>query len=421
MFQKIRVQLAAWNALVFLIILLVSGVSLYAYMQHRLYEQIDDSIRQSAIQPQTFVRPKRLGDVPMVTLLWSASGTLLKQIPEQNFTDEELATFYKTGEQREPLTVELEGHSYRVLSLPVKFMSGAQGPNLEVVKTVQLVRNIDSETNMMSRLLIVLVTGTVLGGIATIWASLFLAGRALVPIRISWEKQQQFVADASHELRTPLAVMRSHAELMLRHPEQTVEEQSGNISAILQESSRMSRLVASLLTLARTDSNQLELEKKQLSLDELVASVTEDFAVMAEVEGKELHTRIDGPIRWEADRERIVQLLVILLDNAIKYTPAPGTITVSCRHINHAVELVIEDTGIGIPAEEIPLVFDRFYRGDKVRTRDEGGTGLGLSIAKRIVEAHQGKIRVESKLGEGTRMLVTFPLETGRVAVPRRK
>lgn len=421
MFQKIRVQLAAWNALVFSIILLVSGVSLYAYMQHRLYEQIDDSIRQSAMQPQMFVLPKRLGDVPMVTLLWSASGTLLKQVPEQNFTDEELAAFYKTGEQREPLTVELEGHSYRVLSLPVKFIAGVQGPNLEVVKTVQLVRNIDSETNMLSRLLIVLVTGTVLGGIATIWASLFLAGRALVPIRVSWEKQQQFVADASHELRTPLAVMRSHAELMLRHPEQTVEEQSGNISAILQESSRMSRLVASLLTLARTDSNQLELEKKQLSLDELVASVTEDFAVMAEVEGKELHARIDGPIRWEADRERIVQLLVILLDNAIKYTPAPGKITVSCRQINHAVELVIEDTGIGIPAGEIPLVFDRFYRGDKVRTRDEGGTGLGLSIAKWIVEAHQGKIRVESKLGEGTRMLVTFPLETGRVAVPRRK
>jgi two-component system sensor histidine kinase CiaH len=279
------------------------------------------------------------------------------------------------------------------------------------VAKVQFVRNIDSEQAILDRLLTVLVAGTLIGGAVTILAGFFLAGRALVPIRISWEKQQQFVADASHELRTPLAVIQSQAELLFRHPDRTIEAESEKISTVLKETRRMSKLVSDLLTLARSDSNQMEIERKPLLLDRLLADVSWQFAQMAELKGIKLTTDLQPGIHLEADEARLRQLLVILLDNALKYTAELGRVHVACRRTLHGAELLVEDTGEGIAPDDLPHVFDRFYRGDKARTSRDGGTGLGLSIARWIVEAHHGKIRVDSKPGLGTTFSVLLPLK----------
>jgi two-component system, OmpR family, sensor histidine kinase CiaH len=233
----------------------------------------------------------------------------------------------------------------------------------------------------------------------------------LIPIRVAWDRQQQFVADASHELRTPLAVIKTNAELLLRHPEHSIEQESLRISNVVRESSRMSKLVSTLLTLARADSDQLELQFASVDLHEVVKEITEQFMPLAELKEVRLHVNLDPAIELVADRERLHQLVVILLDNALKYTSQDGIITLSCSKQANVVVIEVQDTGIGIPPEDLPRVFDRFYRSNKARSREDGGTGLGLAIAKWIVEKHGGKINVESTVGLGTRFYITIPVK----------
>ncbi|ARU59661.1 hypothetical protein CBW65_00325 [Tumebacillus avium] len=420
MFAKIRNKLVILNALVFFIILISGSTALYLYMEERLVDQVDaamiDQSRRIFDQGQSpMFRPVgRPIDRQAVLLVWTTEGKLINTNPNQEEMDEaDVLEFQKIEPHDLPQTYQFGEHSYRVLTVsppPGNTLIELKGNLFKVsISKVQLVRNIDSEQTILDRLLMVLTAGTLAGGIVTVLAGLFLAGRALVPIRVSWDKQQQFVADASHELRTPLAVIQSQAELLFRHPERTIEEESEKISNVYKETRRMNKLVSDLLTLARSDSNQMEIERKPLQLDALLADVSWQFAQMAELRDIELTTKLQPGIQIEADEARLRQLLVILLDNALKYTPAEGKVHVSCSRTSHGAEFEVEDTGEGIAREDLPFVFDRFFRGDKVRTSSDGGTGLGLSIAQWIVEAHHGKIRVDSTPGKGTSFTVFLP------------
>jgi signal transduction histidine kinase len=198
---------------------------------------------------------------------------------------------------------------------------------------------------------------------------------------------------------------------MLRHPENTIEQESARITNVLRESIRMNKLVSTLLTLARADANQLELQMRPVVINEVIETVVEQFRPLVELKGLELSVVIEPQIELIADRERLHQLLVILLDNALKYTAAPGSIVLTCSKLQNQVGLKVEDTGCGIVPEDLPRVFDRFFRGDKARHRETGGAGLGLSIAQWIVEKHGGKIRAESAPGVGTQFHITLPLK----------
>lgn len=420
MFAKIRNKLVILNALVFFIILISGSTLLYLYMEDRLVDQVDAAMLEQSRrmfdegQGPKFRPVGRQVDRQAVLLVWTAEGKLINTNPNQEEMDErDVLEFQKIEPHDLPHTYQFGEHSYRVLTLstpPGNTLIELKGKLFKVsISKVQLVRNIDSEQAILDRLLMVLTAGTLFGGIVTVLAGLFLAGRALVPIRVSWDKQQQFVADASHELRTPLAVIQSQAELLFRHPERTIEQESEKISNVYKETRRMNKLVSDLLTLARSDSNQMEIERKPLQLDALLADVSWQFAQMAELRDIELTTKLQPGIGIEADEARLRQLLVILLDNALKYTGAEGKVHVSCSRTSHGAEFVVEDTGEGIAREDLPFVFDRFFRGDKVRTSSDGGTGLGLSIAQWIVEAHHGKIRVDSTPGRGTSFTVFLP------------
>jgi len=295
------------------------------------------------------------------------------------------------------------GEPIAVRSLPL----AAGEPMFE---RVQLAVEVTEELDMLRSLLTLLSAGVLVAGALAILAGRYLAQRALVPIRIAWERQQQFVADASHELRTPLSVVQAHAELLLRHPNRTIEEESGSVSTVLQESRRLKRLVDGLLTLARTDSNQLELFRRPLRLDRLIARTISQMEPLAEVKSIVLRSDVDADIAIIGDEERLHQLLMILIDNAVKYTPDRGIVSIACRKLPHSAQIVVEDTGVGIPQEHLPHIFDRFYRGDRARTREDGGTGLGLAIAKWIVERHGGRIAADSRLGTGTTVRVQLPL-----------
>lgn len=416
MFQKTRVQLALFNAAVLFFLLVLGGSALFVYTKHRLYQGIDDDLAKRVAQQQVqigrgglklVVRPPRgVEEAPVATLIWDDRGTLLASLPEGAVPDEFVDAFAERLESEGPQTLEVAGHSFRALTVePNRPPSFSQSS----FAYLQIIRNVDAEQAVLSRLLIGIIAGSLLGAGLAVAAGFVLAGRALVPIRAAWEKQQEFVADASHELRTPLAVVRTHTELLLRHPERTVLESSQQISMILKETRRMSGLVADLLTLARSDSGQIELRMERMQIDRLLAETAEQFEGLVELKEITLTTEIEPDLTLEADEERLRQLFVILLDNAIKYTPEGGRITLSCRRHAHGIEVAVTDTGHGIDPDDQPQIFDRFFRSDKARQRQEGGYGLGLAIAKWIVEAHHGRIKVESQLGQGTTFSISFP------------
>ena len=296
---------------------------------------------------------------------------------------------------------EAEGFHFRTIAIK------AHHPNFGVI-TVQFVRNITSEKDMLQTLLLILIIGSSIGSVCAIGAGFFLAGRALVPIKKAWQKQQQFVSDASHELRTPLAVIQTKTDLLWRSPTSTIQDKAIDISVISKEGRRLSKLVANLLTLARSDSDQLEMEKKEFLLSHLLKELIEHYSEIALYQKKELVLDAPSSIFLIGDKERIHQLMVILLDNAMKYTKEGGKIIISCSQTSHSVLIKVQDNGIGIEEENIPKIFDRFFQVDKSRT-EEAGAGLGLAIANWIIDKHHGKVKVQSKVGVGTCFEIIFP------------
>ncbi len=216
--------------------------------------------------------------------------------------------------------------------------------------------------------------------------------------------QRRFVADVSHELRTPLTVIQGNVDIIRRYG-----PDGDSLDAISSESRRMTRMVGDLLLLAQADAGQLPLQTEHLELDSLVLEVFEQAKLLAAEGGTVVRLGRFEPVRVHADPDRLKQLLLNLVSNAIKFTPAEGTVTLSVWPDGPEALMAVEDTGDGIPAEDLPHIFERFYRVDKARARKQGGAGLGLSIAHWIAEAHGGRITVSSAVGVGTTFTIRLP------------
>ncbi len=216
-------------------------------------------------------------------------------------------------------------------------------------------------------------------------------------LEAAFHRITEFTADASHELRTPVAIIQTTAELMQSRP-RSLEEHLKAWNSVTAETERTSRLIAGLLTLARADAGMSDLEIRPVNLAEIVRTAAEEMRVMADAKGLQLlvESTEDGAI--EGDSDALRRAVCILLDNAIKFTDAPGEIRVEVK----GRSVTVSDTGVGIGAEDLPFIFERFYRVSKDRSRKTGGAGLGLSIARWIVERHGGTICVESTLGKGS-------------------
>ena len=221
--------------------------------------------------------------------------------------------------------------------------------------------------------------------------------------------QQRFLADVSHELRTPLTVIKGNADLMRRM--KLFDEES--LSSIDEEAGRLTRLVGGLLLLTQADSGKLTLNKQPVELDTLLLEVFQEMHILA---GNKVNLKIADidQIQFKGDRDRLKQVLLNLVGNAIQYTPQGGDVRMGLARIGDQARIIVRDTGPGIPSEDLPYIFDRFYRAEKSRTRSSSpGFGLGLSIAKWIVENHGGTINVKSKEGQGTTFAIWLPLDKG--------
>jgi two-component system phosphate regulon sensor histidine kinase PhoR len=224
--------------------------------------------------------------------------------------------------------------------------------------------------------------------------------------------RQDFVANVSHELKTPLASIKAYTETLLDWALHDEEVNVRFLNRIEEQAERLNQLILDLLSLARLESGQEVFHHGPLALSAVVETCIETHKGRAEA--KDLDLRLDlGPVDEStlvmADEEAIHQILDNLIDNAIKYTPARGWVRVACKMTDEEVELEVADSGIGIPRDDLPRIFERFYRVDKARSREMGGTGLGLSIVKHLIQSIGGQITVDSRLGEGTRFTVELP------------
>ena len=220
----------------------------------------------------------------------------------------------------------------------------------------------------------------------------------------------QFTADASHELRTPISLIRTEAEIALRKS-RSEEEYRDALFHILTEAEATSSMVEKLLSLARSDSGQRALEWRPVDLGDTALRVVGEWQAVLESKALRLTETIAGGVYVVGDKTALRQLLNILLDNAVKYTPGPGTIGLSVEERSNTAVLKVTDSGIGIDPEDRDRIFERFYRADKARSRESGGAGLGLAIAQWIVMQHHGSLEVESTPGKGSTFVLELPLQ----------
>jgi heavy metal sensor kinase len=456
--RSIRLRLTLWYVLLLAIILAAFSAGIYSALRHSLYANLDDSIEARANDLLGIIRYEEGGPTLAGSLatdspdlgeqfvrVYDASGNLTFD------TSGEAGTVPIQGSAVEKAlagrvatrSVSAGGGPFRVLVVPIE-------RDGQVTGALEVGRASDDVVNTLSTLLLILAIaypGTLavasLGGV-------FLAGRALSPIdritrlarRISAEdlgqrldlrlpddevgrlartfdemiarldeafrRQRQFTADASHELRTPMTVIKGQIEVALQR-ERDPQAYRQVLQAVNEEVDRMIRLVGSLLTLARADAGQIPITLEPVSLPDVVGAAIEQVQPLASRRGVDLQLSSSRPVTLRADEDLILQLLLNLLDNAIKYTAAGGQVTVGWDANGRDVELWVRDTGSGIAREHLTRLFERFYRVDKARSRAEGGSGLGLAISRWIAEAHGGSISVESALGRGSTFTVRLP------------
>jgi two-component system sensor histidine kinase ArlS len=225
-------------------------------------------------------------------------------------------------------------------------------------------------------------------------------------LRLSFEKQNQFVSDASHELRTPISVIQGYASLIDRWGKNDPKILNEGVCAIKNETENMKKLIERLLFLAKADENKIEIQKENINLSKLIEEVISESRIISPEH--QFKYKADGELVLFADRNLIKQMLRALLDNSMKFTPENGIIEINASKNKNYVQIEVKDTGVGIPNEELCKIFDRFTVLDKARSKEKNGSGLGLSIVKWICEVHNGRITAESTIGKGTNMKMIF-------------
>jgi heavy metal sensor kinase len=456
---SIRWRLTAWYVAALALTLLLLGTatvlltraSLYHWLDEALAERADalcDQVRLVQGEPRLEMpaegRHTDEGAEDGFLLLDRARSVVLARGLEGERFRRARAVMAALGGRTAAGTVSAPGHHWRVASQPVLF----QGKTAAVILVAHELGEVEEVLGRMTLVMAALLPLALLVAGA---GGLVLAGRSLAPVdqitrsatRLSerdlsqrlpvaggdelgrlaatfnaliarleqaFERQRRLTADASHELRTPLSIIRAitSQKLLPGGRRRTPEEYEEALAQVDEAASYMARLVARLLVLARADAGQVRLERETVELAELLEHVA---GQVGEAAGRSIRVHAAGPAPVSGDPLRLTELFLNLLGNATRYTPPEGMVTVEVRRQGGEAVVVVKDTGIGIPPEHLPHVFERFYRVDQARAREAGGAGLGLAIARWIVDAHRGAIRAESEPGHGTTMTVTLPIE----------
>jgi len=276
---------------------------------------------------------------------------------------------------------------------------------------VLIMQNIDTQIQAIDNFEKILIITFFIFWVIALVISYFLARINMLPIVKSWRQQTEFVNDAAHELRTPLTIIQGKLEYMLTKPNQKIIDEAESISVSLDEVSRLNSLTNNLLVLARFDQATTKLNFEMTQPKYFLKDPIIPFKDIINSQSKVFQINLEHNPTLYLDRDKIKQLLIILLDNATKYTPKNGTIKIYDHIENNKYQFIISDTGVGVPDSDKQKIFGRFYRVDKSRNSNSGGHGLGLAIAKQIVENHRGHIFVRNNLPHGSEFVVELPIK----------
>ena len=445
MFQATRRRLAIWYTAVTAVLLLVFATGFYFYVRHTLIDRIDDTLnhvvevieRTLVIEPLTFPNTK---DKNKLQVNIQASFPDSTDAVEDDHID--LEWFSPTGELlwstlSEPLNIPIHANrtGETVWIINNKLQSDQNYSLRQVTQRVQIGRQVlgylrvshpwFEVTKPIRQLILDLIVGAGLTLICVAAIGWLLSGLAMAPVRESYGRLKQFTADASHELRNPIATIQTNVQVALAEPD-IEPQQHQQLQVIERLTRRLGRLVDDLLFLARQDSGIVQQQWIDVPLDALLMEVIEEQQAIATTQNLSLSLEIvDLPNAEDnftllGDWDQLARLFTNLVSNAVQYTPSGGEIEVELQlaaknkrnspMLNPALQIKVTDTGIGISAEALPHLFDRFYRADPARThRSAAGSGLGLAIAKAIVENHRGQIRIDSQVDRGTAVTVTLP------------
>jgi two-component system, OmpR family, sensor histidine kinase CiaH len=397
-FTSARIRLTAWYVAALALFLLALGTAVYQLEEHQLRSNVDNGLRSITQRAQAQFLVTNLETAMATnygasyTVSWSDGSAAPVQANGNAANRPSVLAALRHGSDMR--TIHSHGVALRVLSVVLP------GKRHFVV---QAARSMEPEEDALHGLLAYMLLG-VAGSLALAAAGgWFLAGKSLAPVRAAFERQQAFVADASHELRTPLAVIRANAEFL-----QQGQPESEEAAEILAETDRLSALVDSLLALARGQSTSTP--DRPLDLGALVSDSAQSMQPLASDREVALDVDTIPGLEVQGDADQLRRLVVILVDNALRYTPAGGRVTVDAHRNDATAVVAVSDTGIGIPGDALQHVFERFYRADEARNRASGGAGLGLSIAEQLVAAHGGRISAESVPGRGSTFTISLPL-----------
>jgi signal transduction histidine kinase len=404
-FRRARFRLTAWYVCVLAVFFLGLGATVYLLQKRQLYQNINSGLKATAqLGAKDWQKHDQSG-------LDALNGGLRYKVA---FTDGSTVT-RPGGQPTVGLPNEAAARAALRYGSDMRDVQTSDGPlrvySLRVSNgpmVAQVARSLEPAEEALDNLLAVLLIGSAGALVVAAAGGWFLAGKSLEPLRLAFARQHAFVADASHELRTPLAVIRANAEFLQQGQPDSVE-----IADIVSETDRLSALVDALLALARGEAADRP-QRDLFDLGSVVQGSVEAMQALAGERGVSLTVEAEHGVRVEGDREQLRQLIVILVDNALRYTPEGGAVEVGVGQSGSQAQVSVTDTGIGIEQAALSRVFDRFYRADDARNRDSGGAGLGLSIARQLVEEHDGKITAESTPGRGSTFTVTLPLASPR-------
>jgi two-component system OmpR family sensor kinase len=466
--MSIRLRLTLWYVLLLAVILVTFSGALYSILSFSLFNEVDRTLQtraaevqrgaDAALQVQSDVRlllargrfvlpgADAFATPGIYVQIMTSDGTAVSR--SDNLSDQTLsiasAVLERVNQGDSVFTNSAVGKvQLRTFVAPLN----ARG---QIIGVIAVAQSLQSVSDTLSRLATLLSFGVVGGLLLASIVGAFLARRALAPIdhmtqsahsissagdltrrieqprtrdevgrlamtfndmlaRIEelFRAQQRILADVSHELRSPLTAIRGNLDLLRRGAFENDQERDASLAAIDSESARMQRMVQDLLLLAQADAG-VQIQKQIVELDTILLDVYRQARLTAG--GTKVSLGSEDQAQVLGDPDRLKQLFTNLVDNAIKYTPSGGEVKLSLDRDTQWVRVMVTDTGAGIPEQDLPRIFDRFYRVDKARSREEGGTGLGLSIVKWIVDAHDGCIDVKSEVGKGTTFTVSLPL-----------